>query len=315
MKKLIYFGVFFVFVILVSSFTSAGFFEDFYAKITGKASAQATNVSVSVAGTNAVTINVFNGTITGFASIESNPTSIEFWVTVTDSDGVNDINDSATNASFEYITGGEAIRSNSSCIQQGADIDGNSANFTCTIVMWYFDASGDWNITVYANDLGNLTAQSNTSQNFQYGQTTALVISPNELTWTSVSPGQINATSNNDPTLINNTGNFDVASGGMDINATNLLGVDLSEFIPVANFSLDIDTGGNAECIGGTTPVNNTDTSIINSIVPSGNNSLSYGNETSGQEQIYYCITEVPSAISSQTYSTTGYGSWTLTMT
>jgi len=300
-------------ILLIIPLTSAGFFDDFRARITGKAPSQPTNVSVSVTGVNAVTVDVFNNTLTGIVTdpTEDSVNNIEFFVTVTDSDGVNDIDDSATNASFSRA--GQPTRTNSSCVLVG-DIDANSANFSCTISMYYFYEIGSWNITVFGNDLGNTTAQSNTSQIFQYNELKAIKISPTALTFPSVSPGDINQTSDNDPTLVNNTGNFDVILDNVQINAIDLQGQTIStDFIFAANFSVGIFTGSTVECnTTATVLVNVTDTFINDTILPPGNNSLSNSNSTSGQEQLFYCIQNVPSDISSQTYSTTGLGSWTV---
>lgn len=322
MKKLVY--VFFAFAVLSVSFVSAGFFDDFFGKITGRAAHTAdTNVSIGVVGTAPVIIEVDNSTMVGTRvdPTINGVTNIEFWVNVSDSDGVNDINDSSVNASVTFnATGTEAIRTNSSCVLVG-DLDTISANFSCTINMYYFDAPGIWNITVSARDLGNTTIIYNSSQSFNYDQLQAIDISPTALTFASVSPGDTNITSNNDPTLINNTGNYNVTSGNLQLNATNLVGVSVeTDFIFVANFSIDIDTGSSNEtCIGGTTPVNNTQTGITGSLLTRGNNSLNNGDDTSGQEEIYYCITKVPVDISSQTYSssltTGGYGEWAIIMT
>ena len=41
-----------------------------------------------------------------------------------------------------------------------------------------------------------------------------------------------------------------------------------------------------------------------------GNNSLNYNNATSGQELIYFCLTDVPTGISPQSFSSSAYGSW-----
>ena len=319
--KILYLFIFFVFIILMVSFASAGFFEDLYNSLTGKVTE--TNISITVSGVNPVTIEVHNETIITPQPNDDTILDIEFWVTVSDADGVADINDSSVNASFEFISAGEATRSNSSCVLDG-DIPPNSANFTCTITTWYFDSLGFWNITVFANDLGNKTPQVNNSQSFKLNILTAFKISPEALTWDPVSPGDTNQTSIDDPTLINNTGNYNVTSTNLKINATNLVGATIpTDFIFTANFSLNIEnsTGTNNETCAGSTmtiPVNNTETTLVNAILPKGNHSPNYQNATSAQEQIYYCIVEVPSIISSQTYTTeiaTGYGPWAIIVT
>ena len=314
----------FVFMVLTVSLVSAGFFEDLFGKITGKATTKATNVSISVTGINAVTIVVINSTITGTTNDPSEDTfsTIEFFVEVSDADGVNDINDSSVNVSVAFFNQSlfSSKRVNLTC-SLVADLDANKANFSCSIYMYYFDANGIWNITVFANDLGNLTAQSDTTKDFTYDQLKAIKITPTALTFASVSPGDTNITSNNDRTYINDTGNFNGTSGGIEINATNLIGVTThTDSIPVANFSISIvDSTGppaNESCITQTTPVNATSTAITGSILPRGNNSLN--NNVTGQEIIFYCITQVPTDISSQTYSSAksdnGYGAWTILM-
>jgi len=334
MKKEIYLFVFFmVLVLLVGSFVSAGFFGDLFGKITGYAPSQETNITVTVSGDAAVVIVVDNSTISG--GVVNSPTlgtftDIEFFVNVSDPDGVADINDSSVNATFMFYDSAsfsEATRSNTSLSPTSAcvlvaDIGAKDANFSCTIRMYYFDGDGIWNITVRADDLGGGAAQVDESKNFTFIQLKAIEISPTGITFSSVAPGATNITSNNDPTLINNSGNFNVTAGGIDITATHLLGVTLaSDFINASNFSIsNVDSTGppaNESCIGQTAPVNASATSIASAFVGRGNNSLSNNDATSGQEQVYYCIREVNTDISSQTYSSAasdnGYGAWTIT--
>ena len=105
MKKEIYlFAFFMVLVLLVGSFVSAGFFSDLFGKITGYAPSKDTNVTITVSGDNAVVIVVHNETITGTVNdpTESGSILIEFFVNVSDPDGVADINDSSVNATFMF---------------------------------------------------------------------------------------------------------------------------------------------------------------------------------------------------------------------
>ena len=118
--------------------------------------------------------------------------------------------------------------------------------------MLYWDGNGAWTINTQGRDLGNTTLVYNTTASFTYNLLKALVISPISLTWPSVSLGATNQTSNNDPTIINNTGNYN-ATGKIAVNALNLHGeTNALEFISAANFTIDIDTGGSppAECNG-----------------------------------------------------------------
>jgi len=306
-KVIIFLGIL---TLLIVPFASAGF-SDWFREMTGKLAARPTNVSVSVTGVAAVTLEVHNETLIPpvVDPTDDSVSNIEFFVTVTDSNGVNDINDSATNATFSRP--GQPTRTNSSCVLVG-DIDANSANFSCTISMYYFYEIGGWNITAFGNDLGNKTAQSNISQIFQYSQLQAIQFSPTTLTFPAVSPGDVNQTSDNDPTLINNTGNFNVTVDNIQVNAIDLQGEDIGgDFIFATNFSTGLFTGATEECnASATSLVNATDTFINGSILIFGNHSLD--NNVTGQEQLFYCITGVPADISSQTYSTSGLGSWTI---
>ena len=58
--------------------------------------------------------------------------------------------------------------------------------------------------------------------------------------------------------------------------------------------------------------VNNTATNITSASLFKGNNTWNYNNLTSGQETLFFCLKGVPQDISSQSYSSTGYGSWTI---
>jgi len=318
-KRVVYLVVISLFLLLIiASFVSAGFWDWLKnPRITGKAATSGqTNVSISVAGMTAVTILVFNSTLTG---ANMNPTEygsnfIFFNVTVTDADGASDINVSSVRASFNKT--GETTRSNSTCSYKSGEDTTNSKNFTCSIEMWYWDAPGSWTINVTANDLGNMTYINNVTTVLAYGQLQSIVMAPNSLSWESVSIGATNQTSNNDPTTINNTGNYDVTSGNVQVQGINLYGAT-GDFINVGNFSSDIATGGAAcsgaactECLGSVL-ANGTYQGITGSILSAGN--LSEGGGVA-QEQLYYCLRLAPLGIPSQAYSTnnTNGAAWTV---
>ncbi len=289
-------------IVLSYSFVSAMDFSDLWGKITGKVTSQETNISITVAGANQAQITTVSS-IPNTDPTESSSKAITFYAIMYDADGVGDLNDSSVNATFSKA--GETTRYNSSCVLVG-DLDATSANYSCLITMWYWDGSGAWTINVSGTDLGNQTRVYNDSTTFTYNELKAMAISPTSLTWPGVSIGATNQVSDNDPTTVNNTGNYD---GTIDLTGINLLGeTTASEYIPVVNFSVDIDTGGAAEC-DGTNLVNNTATEITSSDSNPGNLSAGGG---AGQEELYYCIVEVPSDISSQTYSTSEGGSWTI---
>ncbi|MBI2452076.1 hypothetical protein HYV50_03280 [Candidatus Pacearchaeota archaeon] len=261
--------------------------------------------------TRELTVNNTAPQITSVSSIgsisptEGSTTNVTFYLIMKDNDGVNDLADTSVKANF--TRSGEPLRQNTSCALVG-DIDSTSANYSCTIQMWYFDENGVWNITVYGEDVEGLSAI-NTTTNFSYVQLQSLKISPAQINF-AVNIGATNQTSTNDPTLINNTGNYNFTN--ITVNAINLHGESVSTFyIDIANFSIGNNTGAsNPECgqSGATTLTNGTDRQIINTVLNRGNNSINDG--STGQEQIYYCLRTVPSTISSQIYSTSTAGSW-----
>ncbi len=293
-----------LFSVLLISLVSAGFFDSVKNILTGQAiENQTVNVSVTIQGVDPVTIgpvdtSALDGTIT---PIEDGSVNAPIYVTVCDPNGVNDINDSSVTVTYSNATYGES-RSNYSCVNV-SDLDGQCANFSCNVTMYYWDVAGIWNINVTASDLGNGSTVYNDSQTFQYNELKALVISTTQLNWTGIYPAANNETPDNDPTIVNNTGNYN--------QTISLLGLDLhgltitDEEFGVGNFTAEVV---NASCGTGDSVylVNDSIVSITSSEANKGNLTSGSG---SGQEEVYYCIPTVPQ-LSTQEYSTYQIGSW-----
>jgi len=272
--------------------------------LTGLASSTGyTNLTISVAGANPVVVE-FISPIADTDPVENTSRTISFNVHVYDPDGFNDVNDSSVFANF---TKGLTTRATSAACTQVNDFASYRVNYSCSIQMWYWDANGGWNISVRASDMGNRTLIFNTSSWFSYNRLKALVISPQSLTWPAISSGEKNATSDNHPTVVNNTGNY---NGTVNITAINLIGESNSaQSITAANFTVGLTTSGaEPECLG-TVLANNTPVTIPSSSSSPGN--LSAGSNA-GQSRYYYCIPQVPLALSTQTFSTIAGGSWTI---
>ena len=271
-------------------------------RLTGMAqSSLPTNLSITVSGPNVATIT-FVSSIPNTDPTEINYKTITFYMTMKDEDGAADLNDTSIAGNF---TGGSTTRDNSTC-KLVEDSNTTAANYSCAVDMWYWDASGSWSVGVRGNDLGNGTFANNKTRTFTYNQLKAMAINITSLTWPSVNLGGTNQASNNDPTGINNTGNY---NGQVSVTAVGLLGVSTpSEVITASNFTISSSSG--SECTG-TAMVNGTATAVSGSASNPGN--LSAGGGV-GQEELYYCIANVPGAgkISSQTYSTSQGGSWTI---
>ncbi len=280
-------------IVLTVSFISAGF----WATITGKAISQPTNVTVNVKGSHQCQVD-YVAPISNTNPTELNSKAITFEVHIYDADGMNDINRTTTFANFSKS--GQTTRLSPQCTYIG-NLPPREANFTCSIDMWYWDGSGSWTINVQGNDLGNLSTCFNSSTAFTYNLLSAMVITPSALTWPQLSAGAANQQSNNQPTIINNTGNY---NGAVSLKGINLIGqTDPTSYIGVDNFSV----AATSPC-SGTSLSNNTLTSIGGTNSNPGNLSFGAG---SGQSNLTYCIPLVPN-LPSQAYSTNTAGSWTV---
>jgi hypothetical protein len=176
--------------------------------------------------------------------------------------------------------------------------------------MWYFDqADTSWIINVTIKDINN-ALYVNASKTFEYTPLLGMKMSPTFLNWSEVGLATEDIGPNNDPIVINNTGNDDSVS--INLTAFNLQGeITKSHYIYANNFTVKNASDG---CTDGTTLSNATSINITSAVLFRGNHSLNHNNATSGQEQTYYCLKGVPQDISSQSYSTAAYGSWTITV-
>ncbi len=227
--------------------------------------------------------------------LEGTIKQIVFEVKVSDTNGVDDIDDS--NITSQFNKTGETTR-NTTCTWN-RDIDQFTANYSCSVGMQYYDAAGTWNITIQAKDLsGEQTI--NNSNTFVYQELKGIIIKqPTTLTWSTLNPGLTNQSSDNDPSVIENTGNYE---GPILITAYDLIGeANPSYSIPALNFRAGSVSG--SECTS-TQLQNSTPVTISGSMSKRG---------IGAQEEIYYCLTSVP-YVSSQSYSATGANSWIISV-
>src|SRR3989338_7915398 len=248
-----------------------------------------------------------------------------FTFNATDPYGIDDLNDSTATGVFNITGYGIAPGqlANVSCRLVDSS-DGDSQRYNCSVPVQYFDTHGNWTVNASVGDNGELNA-SNASSTFEIYQTIAMVMSPTALTWATVSLGQTNRTASNNPITINNTGNKNISintsvgESGIAITAIDLQGAtNASKFIFAVNFTVANETGGNnIECDTtapiGTTMLNTTASGLTravnHTILTRGNLSDNKGNET-----LYFCLLKVQTDLSPQTYSTSGGGSWTVTV-
>ena len=235
---------------------------------------------------------VSNYSITSLNSGTS--TSIAFSFIAYDIDGVSDLNDASATANFTLA--GENTRYNLSCrnvsdvnVTGGNDL--RSANYSCDVVMWFYDRPGAWLINVTINDTAGLKGYNATT----YTNIPALIsinMTPSSLNWTNLPQGSANQ---NATSSINITNDGNQILTNLTIKAYELLGQG--------------GAAGNTITAGSFTAGNNTATkcqqqALVNNTAQNVTAMMTvYGKGTYSQP-IYYCIPTVPE-ITSGTYNTT----------
>ncbi len=262
----------------------------------------------------------FVSNISAVSIIEGGSRRINFSFLASDFDGRGDLDNTSAQVRINLI--GEADRFNTSCTPLATI--GSSINYSCSVDVWYFDGAGFWTVNASIRDNAGSYIE-NASVQFTVQETTAFAIGPSALAWPTLELGTTNRTSNNDPITLNNTGNKDIATTGITLTGYNLRGLTTtSEFINAPNFSVS-NLNGTSSCSGiaclecnGTITANATIETLPNAILSAGNNSRNYQNDTSGQENLFFCLMTVPSGISRQTYDTSANNQtapWVITIT
>ena len=159
--------------------------------------------------------------------------TVDILFNVTDNDGYTDLNDSLAWCRLFKI--GEPNRTSSGCTAQ--DQSGNDLVYNCSVGMYYYDASGTWNITCYAEDVGGFNDTNNTE--------TATVNALNYVTqdlsalnWSSLNPGAEDGEAQS-PLILTNGGNQDYT--GFNITSKNA--TSGSDVIPNNKFMVDNESG------------------------------------------------------------------------
>lgn len=220
-------------------------------------------------------------------------TTVEFDVLVYDANGADDI----TGLTANFTKSGEETRSDPTCVDNG-DYNSTTANFTCSIDMQFYDANGEWNVTVEATDSQSATGSDDTTY-FTYNSLYAFDISPSSIGFGTLNLGDTNKGATDDPMVLTNKGNMDL-SGNIDVKALDLVGeTTATEYIGAGQFSVNV-----VDASEGDTLINNTAVTVTGTSLDRG---------ASSTDDLYYYCEEVPSTgLSTQTYSSTALGSWTI---
>jgi len=231
--------------------------------------------------------------------------------TVSDVDGVGDIDDSTANLTLRRSLVGvdgalNNVSTNTTCFAE-SDVDANTANYTCTVQLHYWFDPAEWNLTAGILDISGVASVNHT--NFTVVSTSAIVVSLSSFDFGTLTIGTENSTATS-PIVVNNTANAGVLS--VSVLAVDLVGeVIVSDTIGANNFSVDVDTGGipPLECTAATELVNASAIAVVGSVLASGNRSFGEGNET-----LYPCFRIVPFGLSAQAYSTLNGTAWTVSI-
>ncbi|MGY4884633.1 MAG: hypothetical protein ACP5NZ_03600 [Nanobdellota archaeon] len=301
MKRGIYILAFFLVIILGLSMISAGSFNSFWDKISGKATSANVGLNITVTGGTAPRIiAVYNETSTTVASGVNEgpaPSYVPLVFRVEDADGIANLNNAT--ATVNFSKSGETTRTNSSCIFERGKSTATQANYSCNVTMWWYDGPGTWSINVYITDLSGNSAYNSTVKNLTVGATDGLLANVTSLTWSSIAPGASN-TEASQFMGINNTGN---RYRSVLVNSSDLLGeTTYTKALGATNFSVK-----NAAGCEGTPMVNRTDTNITSATLPHGNYTK---NDGTAQENIYFCLETSNSDLTPQAYSTQALGAW-----
>ena len=163
--------------------------------------------------------------------------------------------------------------------------------------MEFWDGPGTWQINASIEDNNNYYESS--SETFSVGATSGFIIENTSISWTELNPGATNEEANS-PIKLQNTGN---TIKNIKINSTNLVGeTDNSKKIFANDFSIGPTLGCN-----GTLMENYSEILIQNSQLPKGNYILGTGQ---GEEELFFCITEIPQDLTQQNYTTSREGAW-----
>ncbi|MBI2451560.1 hypothetical protein HYV50_00610 [Candidatus Pacearchaeota archaeon] len=305
--KIIYFFIMFVVIALfLINFVSASFGDWLRELFGGEPQLAPFNLTVTVGNTPP---NITFVIAPGASPVENGTSFVNVIFTAFDQNGAGDLNSSTAQARFQRT--GQITRENLTCAEVLGQATTNTKNYSCTIGMLYFDQSGNWIVNATIKDNSNAMAE-NSSAIFSYGTFIGTFFSPKQMSWDSLSAGAANVPSGNNPMLLNNTGNVNInyTNGNFNITAIDLEieNPGSGEYIYAGNFSVDISAAG---CLG-TQMANGTSRAIVNAILPPGNNSLNYRNDSSGQEELYFCITALSGTLSPGTYSALKGGSWKL---
>jgi len=293
-----------LFIALLLPFASAGWLGDLFKKDVQE-SPQDFNVTVGNAaptvGVTSITNPIVPAGLTG-------PVTIVF--IATDNNGVGTLNNDAVSLTLDSVEIGEQTRTGTFAdCDVPTDVNSTTRQYSCEVVMYYYDHEGDWTINVSIQDSSGTEG---------YDDDNVTVVPPlQEIRFTTdliafgtVAPGQTNLASSA-PTTITNEGNYELDGiiNYLYVNSTPLIGqTDNSENISADSFKAASSSVGDV-CTSGTDLTGTPTADPIPSVIlPKGSPGTPFP-----IEDINYCLISVP-LISDQVYTTTVGTPWEVTI-
>lgn len=293
---------------LVVPFVSANFLDFFKGGMETITGRDTLTVTISV-GNNAPNISQVEFDKQTAAPSEGGLRNFEISFLADDPEGSGNLDNSTARVNIS-LSGTAYISSNTSCTNEWVSA-GDMIRYNCTVQMdYYWDDSSSWSIEAEVADSNDNYIQNSTST-CTYSALTAENLSSSSLSFPAVVPGQSNISSTTTMT-VENTGNR--ATLHITAKMIDLAGAS-GKYIPAGNFSLFNSTTGTTECdstniSAPTTPgvlpligINDTTIYPITTALARGAGS---------NENLYYCLYDVPLDLQSETYDTTAGGSWSI---
>jgi len=161
--------------------------------------------------------------------IAEDVTYVQINFTVTDTDGIDNLNHSSAKAKATY----DSITRVGNCSNNTVDSD--TVKYNCSVPMNYYDPAGTWAINVSVWDLADSYAN-NTQNTFDFNELLYISLSSTIFGFGEFFPGDTNQAASSNPLFIDNMGNVNLTH--INITAYNL--VNGSYTIGVSNITVNV---------------------------------------------------------------------------
>jgi hypothetical protein len=317
--KLFILSIFLTLIILIIPLVYANLFKDLkssFDAVTGRGTSSGLGVAVESLGNNPPNITFISlNQSSPFSIVEGGRLLIQVSFLADDPQGADNLDNLSAKLNISSVDA-SVTSTNTTCDSALVSEAGNQINYTCTVLVQYYDPAGDWHVSAEINDSQGNSIQNSSllgdnaggGSSWFVSALTGMNLTPTSLTFPSVTGDTYNITSNNDPLQVENTGNqdkLDVFVEGITMFDDNVATEAGGTFIPAENFTISPNTG--ASCSGalctecqnsayvGTALVNDTATNITGPSLVRGQGNLT---------DIYLCLVHVPLNITLSNYST-----------